>query len=441
MLTFASVPAAAQGGSEPAWSQFQGGAAHTGAADGPPPPYRKVWELPLDASREDVALGPVVSGDTAVVVTDGSVVALDVATGAERWSVERDGEPGTPAIVDVEDTPAVVYPDGDDAEAAVLVAVALEDGSPLWEAPLEAQPVGGVTVDDRRVFVVDEDATVYAVEADDGGVAWTRRISGTVVAPPAAPGGGLFVVAGASEDGSSARIVGLDAATGDPLWPAVVPDVASAFGSAPSVDADSVIVALQDGVVYALSVLDGSTSWSVRIAAFVSPLAAPAAPDGAIFVADRTGGLHRVGPGGRDWVFAFNERVLRQSPIVVDAAAVVGFDDGGVGVVDVDTGHMTFRTAATGVAVTGMAVAGDVLLVAHGATGVPRVVGLATDPAGSLVDVMSPTDLDTAELASSFAIAFVVVGLVVIVAGWLARSRHQIRDPSRDSIDETPEPA
>jgi outer membrane protein assembly factor BamB len=433
VVTFAFAPAAAQGPAQAAWPQFQGTPAHTGVAQGPPPPYRKAWELALDAGRGDVALGPVVSGDTGVVVTPVSVVAFEVATGTQRWSIERDGDPSMPAIVDVGGTPAVVYPDGDDAEAASLAAVALEDGSPMWEASLEAEPTSGVTVDDDgRVFVVDADARVYAVETADGAVSWTQQLSGAVVTPPAVAGGGVFVVAVASDDVRSLRIAGLDAETGDALWPAVEPDAASPYGSAASVDADDLIVALQDGVVHALSIRDGSTSWSARISAFVSPVSAPAVDDGAVFAADRSGGLHRVGPAGRDWVFAFNEGILQQSPVVLGEVVVVGFQDGGVGAVDVDSGHMTFRTDATGVPVTGMGPVGDILLVAHGGSGVPRVVGLATDPAGELVDEASPTDADAAEIVSSFAIAFAVVALLTLTAGRFARSRYQIRDPSRE---------
>lgn len=436
-------PAAAQETDAPPWSQLQGGATHTGAADGPAPPYRTVWEAPVDTGRGDVLLGPVVADGTVVVVSPDSVVAIDAATGAERWSVGRDGTPAFPAIADAGEAPVVVYTDGDDAETAAVVAVSLEDGSPVWEWSLDAEPSSGVTVDGGRAFVVDDDGTVYALQVADGSEAWRRRISGTVVAPPAASGGGVFVVAGNSETAASARIVGLDAATGEPLWPAVVPDVTAAFGSVAAIAEGDIVVALQDGVVYGLSEDDGSTSWSVRVSALVSPFSSPAVADGSVFVADRSGGVHRVSASGREWLFAFNEGILRQSPLVLGEAVVVGFEDGGVGAVDIETGRMVFRTPATGVPVTGMAIAGDTLVVAHGGSETPRVVGLATDPAGSLVDEASPTDPVAVDLASSFGIALVLVAGIAAAVGRLIRSRYEIRDPSGDTLpaeDTTEEP-
>jgi outer membrane protein assembly factor BamB len=423
-----SASALAQDASD--WSQFQGTSEHTGAADGPEPPYRQVWESTVDADQGDALAGPVVSGDTVVVVAPQSVVALDAANGTERWTVEREGAALVPAIADVGGSAAVVYADGDDAETAALVAVALEDGSPVWERPLEAEATSGVTTLEGRAFVVDDDGTMYAVDLDEGAVAWTHRISGVVLGPPAGSDGRVFVVAGSSEAGGSARIVALDAETGEAPWPAAVPDVAAAFGSIAAVSDDELVVALQDGVVYALSTNEGSASWSVRVSALVSPISSPAVADGAVFVADRTGGLHRMQASGREWLFAFNEGVVRQSPIVVGDVVILGFEDGGIGAVRASTGRMIFRTPSTGVPVMGIAVAGDTIAVAYGDSGPPHVVGLANDPGGTLVDVASPTDVVASELVGSFAIALVVVAGAVIGGGRLLGRRYEVRLPA-----------
>lgn len=430
----AAAPAAAQQVDAFDWPQLQGTPEHTGVADGPAPPYRTVWESPIDAEPGDVLLGPVVADGTAVVVSPTSVVALDLETGDPRWTAERDGPPSSPALADLDGTVAVVYGDGDDADTAAIVAVALDDGSPIWRAPLGAEPVSGVTIDDGRVFVADDDGTVYGIDVDDGSVAWTYRASGTVFSPPAASNGGVFVVAGSSEEVAAARVLGLEATTGERLWPPAVPDVAASFGSAPTVADDVVVAAFQDGVVYAVSAEDGSPSWSVRVGALVSPVSSPAAVDGVVFVLDRTGGLHRVDASGRDWLFAFNESALRQSPLVLGDAVVVGFEDGGIGAVDVHTGRMVFRTDPTDVPVTGIAVANDAMVVAQGGSGVPRVVAFENDPAGRLVDVASPTDVVPADLAASFGIALAVVAGVALVGGRLIRSRYELRDPSRDAL-------
>ena len=95
-LVLLSTAAVAQ--ETPTWSQFQGGPGHPGVlADGPEPPYRVRWTLP--APTGDALSGVVVAGDLAVSVGNEAVYGIDIASGTIEWRVARDGGPlSIPAI-------------------------------------------------------------------------------------------------------------------------------------------------------------------------------------------------------------------------------------------------------------------------------------------------------------------------------------------------------
>jgi outer membrane protein assembly factor BamB len=388
-----------------------------------------------DAGRRPSA--PVVAGDTVVVATPTALLALQASDGAERWSDERDGAPVAPAIAAVGKTEAVVYTDGRGPDTSVVRAVDLRDGSPLWDAPpsLDDESRTGVTVDETQAYVGDESGNVSAISLVDGTVTWTAHTTGNLGGPVAAGDGIVVAVVAASDDARSASIVAFDAATGEERW-SVSPDATATFGSLASITGGAVVVALPDGSVVGLSGDDGSEVWRERIPGLVSPFVAPAIAGESVVVADSNGTVHLVTPGGdRAWVFAFNEPVLRASPVVVSGAALVGFEDGSIGAVALDTGHMVFRSADAAAPVTGLALTPDAVLVTRGGSGRPQVSALVTDRQASLVDEPSPTEPVAADLAIGFALAL-GVGVAIHVPGRLLARRTPIEDPSVVGADD-----
>ena len=419
------------------WPQFQGDAAHTGTLpDGPEPPYRSSWIYRPGASADQLLATPVASGSVFVVEGPDGLYAVDVRTGEELWTVERDGPPAIPAIATVAGTEAVVYTDGRAAEDARVVAVSLADGTPLWDEqpPLEAESRSGVTVHDGRALVADEDGTLYSVDLDAGTVAWKVKLDEAPSGPVAADGDSVFVVVGSPSSDGAAEVVSLSATTGEENW-STAPNRAASFGSLASVTDRTIVLALPNGLVYGLSTLDGSQEWSVRFNALVSPFSAPAVDEGSAYLADTTGGLRRVVPGsGVEWLFHFNESVIRSSPLVVGGSVLLGLGDGSIGAVSVETGHMTWRGGSAGAPVTGLGVIGETILVARSGSGTPEVVGLVRDPAGSLVDELSPTTPVPSDIVLWFGGAFAVVGgLLLLAFRGLAPRRFRARDPSHDA--------
>ncbi|MGZ4109309.1 MAG: outer membrane protein assembly factor BamB family protein [Actinomycetota bacterium] len=427
-----ALPFAASAQTASDWTQFQGDAAHTGArADGPAPPYRQAWSIRSDAAVGQHFSSPVVSGTTVFVTGPDALYAFDTSTGTQLWRDARDAPPVSVAVASVGKTQAVVYTTGRDADTSKVVAVDAATGKEVWAAPVALEDVSrtGVTVDGDRAFVGDESGNVYAIDLADGTIAWTGKTSGKLAGPVAVGGGVVVAVAAATDRSSSTTIVGFDESTGDESW-SVVPDAAASFASLATISDGNAVVAFPEGTVQGLSLEDGSASWSARIPALVSPFVAPAAADGSVFVADSNGGVHRVTPGGGDgWLYEFNVAILRASPVVVGNAVVLGLEDGSLGALDQDTGHLIFHTASSSAPVVGLAVTPDTLVVVRSGAGRPTITGYATDPNGRLLDEQSPTVPVPGDLALGFVLAL-AVGAVIFVPARLLGARRRIEDPS-----------
>jgi outer membrane protein assembly factor BamB len=367
-----------------------------------------------------------------------ALYAADLASGEPLWSVPRDGPPVSPAVARVGGELAVIYTDGRTAEISRLLAVKVSTGASLWAEPpvLDAESRSGVTISDGLAFVVDEEGAVYAVSLSDGTLEWKAKLDDTAVGPVAVAGGTVDIVT-RSETASVTEVVALDSATGEQRWK-VTPDQTAKFASLPSVSNGSIVVAYPGGEVLGLSADDGSVLWRVRISALVAPFVAPAIAGDAVFVGDSSGGLRRISPtSGQDWLFEFNESVLRCSPVVVGNTALLGLGDGSLGAVDATRGRMVWRGAESSAPLAGIAVAGDTIVGVRGGIGRPEVVAFVHDADGSLVEVASPTVPVVRDLAVGYLLAFVAVGGVLLfVFKVLTRRLSSLGPPADDASDE-----
>lgn len=169
---------------------------------------------------------PVVSDGTVFVGgDDGAVYALDAATGAVRWSSATfavGGSAGGASLVpglgptsSVTVAGGVVYAAGRDG---VLHALDVATGAVRWTAPIGAVNAFGSAplVVDGTVYVQSDDA-LHAFDAVTGARRWTGDLVGGGLfsfVPPVPNGGSLFVV------GGDALLHEVDARTGATLWTA-----------------------------------------------------------------------------------------------------------------------------------------------------------------------------------------------------------------------------
>lgn len=428
----------------PAWSQYQGGPAHSGSLkDGPQPPFRIRWTLPAPAGE---ALSPaVIDAERAYALGSEAVYAIDLATGEATELAPRDGGPlSPPAIAQVGSTPALLFLEGPPAAAepspaaspegspspgtdeeeprtSTLVAVSLADGSELWRAPLGAVSRSGVAVEGDTAYVGDGDGNVVAVSLADGAERWAAEVPGRVDQPVAVADGIVYAV---GRDGRAPRlvIVALDATTGEEAWRSA-PEITSAVGSGPAAGEGFVLVGSADRLLRSIGAGDGAERWAALTLSFFSPATVPALADGAVYAVDLGGGLYRfdAADGERAWSHQLNETVVRGAPVVSGPTVLLGLNDGRLVAVDAGTGHLVWGSEPTPGLIGTIALGPDVVVAVKGGQDA-GLVAFEPDPDGTLVDVPPPTELDVGVTLGRYALAAALVAVGALVPGiWLRR--------------------
>lgn len=180
------------------------------------------------------------------------LVALDAASGAERWRFDGGRVAGYAAD-------RVAYAAVTEAEgggAVTVVALDLATGSERWRAATEL--TGGLAADVRAAggaVYVEPEGALLALDAVDGTERW--RVAGEGI------GGGWTVAGDAVYLGLAGVVVALDAAGGAERWRGGV----ASDGRAPAVDEGSVYAASDGGVVAALDAATGAERWRVALGA------------------------------------------------------------------------------------------------------------------------------------------------------------------------------
>ncbi|PIW26205.1 MAG: pyrrolo-quinoline quinone [Rhodospirillales bacterium CG15_BIG_FIL_POST_REV_8_21_14_020_66_15] len=150
-----------------------------------------------------------------------------------------------------------------------LYAVDLKSGQVLWHTDLtpksesdDGLPSGGVAVDSGRVYVATGFGHVVAVDAATGKEVWRTALTGPMHAAPTVRGGRVFVVT------LDNRTFALDANTGQQLWDhSGITESASLLGGAsPAVDQGVVVVPYSSGELVALRAENGRLLWSDSLA-------------------------------------------------------------------------------------------------------------------------------------------------------------------------------
>jgi len=441
-----------------AWPGLQGGPTHLGArADELEPPLTTAWTATVGGN---VQMGAPVIADRKVFVTvtdlargdTGGVVALDLDTGAERW---RWTSPipvrNAPAVAD--HTVVVSRTDG------TVVALDEDTGAPRWSTPLGAgvDPLlsalwASPTIADGAVFVgIQRDFA--ALDLATGAPIWEldpvpdAMWQGTYAS--AAVGGGVVV------DTFNRALGGVgawDQATGDELWRLGGPPTI-AIEASPVIVGDTVYLADGRTEVTAVDLATGTIRWSEALdgSGFdwgYAITGTPAYADGRLFVpllyhdlvaldaatgvqlwrhAARPAPIHLTHYRGRTDGFL-------GSPLVTGGLVWIAGADGTLEALDAATGRPVW-TYDLGVPVTsGLAVAGDFLVVASFDGTVraltapgelpPNVAGSIPDGAPTAVDDRSASD-GCCQSGSRPTPAG--AALVVLVAAALGRGRRRPR--------------
>ncbi|WP_286237053.1 outer membrane protein assembly factor BamB [Neptuniibacter halophilus] len=147
-------------------------------------------------------------------------------------------------------------------QEGTVVAVDRTTGSKLWQVELEVPVVGGVGSGFGKVAVASEEGMLYVLSAEDGSELWRANVSSEVTAPA------QFNTELAVFQLINGKVVAFEASTGNRRWTfdAQVPRLTLRGTSAPIVASDVTFAAFASGKLVAIDNVKGTTIWENRVA-------------------------------------------------------------------------------------------------------------------------------------------------------------------------------
>jgi len=244
---------------------------------------------------------PTIDGDMVYVVgRDATAWAINAKNGKVEWQVA-----GTPSVTGMVGSSApavnattVLFPFGSGDVIAALKA----GGVPVWSASIAGKRLGrgysGVTdiagdpvIDGSVTYVGNQSGRVSALDTATGAVLWSAKDAAYGAVLPV--GGSVFLVS------DEAKLVRLDASTGQPIWsvdmPYFVPtrerkraEITAHYG--PVLAGGRLIVASGDGAIRMFNPTDGALVGQVALPGGAA--SAPALAGGMMYVVSGNGQLH-----------------------------------------------------------------------------------------------------------------------------------------------------
>ena len=244
------------------------------------------WVYPREGNLEPIVGGQVVAhGKVYFGCSDGKVYALDAVTGDKQWEFETGDK--------IWSTPAT---DGDSVFIGSfdnkLYALSAVDGSQEWEFPTEGAIASTPLVYNNTVYIGSFDRHLYAVDATNGKQVWQLPVEDEADNKPenwfwTKPVVYNNAIYAGNLDG---KVYILNAETGDEIVDAI--DLGSPVASWPVLVGNSVIVASEAGVIYALDTGDNQIKQLANLEGTVyAPLSAS---DGTVYVHTSEGEFHAL---------------------------------------------------------------------------------------------------------------------------------------------------
>lgn len=214
---------------------------------------REVWRTRLEATSRS---GVTVDGATAFVADDdGNVYAVNLATGALRWTAKAIGEVRAPPAVS--DGNVYVSARDPDSLRAQLLALDEGTGSKAWEfsPQVRVTTVSAPSAGDGSVVVGFADRMVRSFVADGGEELW-GALTISLFLPSTAPANHAGAVFIADVSGGLYR---LNPETGHRDWDHQNNDLV--VQSSPVVSGQAVLLGLDDGRLVAIDAASGDLVW------------------------------------------------------------------------------------------------------------------------------------------------------------------------------------
>lgn len=237
----------------------------------------------------------------------GFLVALDIASGEERWRFEAGVIESSPLVVG-----GVVYIGSWDRR---VYAIDARSGVKLWEFETGDRVKGGASFRDGTVFIGSYDGRVYALDAASGALVWSAAGQlglagrGRVYSTPALAYGRVFV---ANLDG---KVYAYGATSGELIWSH---STGGFVYSSPAVWEEMVFVGSFDKHFYALDAVTGDMRW--RFDAKGPIIGSPTVMDGLVYFSTTKAKTFALDARSGEvvWVFPAGE----YSPLITDGQRV-----------------------------------------------------------------------------------------------------------------------
>jgi outer membrane protein assembly factor BamB len=175
----------------------------------------------------------VIDGSVAIAVGQDAVYGIDLASGHQAWTLDRNGGPiSIPAVGEARGEKMLVFLDEAPENKMSIVGVDLATMRERWRTPLQGLAVAGVTVEGTTAYTGDVEGTVYAVDLETGNLRWSAEAGSRIDGPPAVSGGRVFVAVRDATD-RAVTVVALNASSGEKVW-SFAPPVGSATATIPT---------------------------------------------------------------------------------------------------------------------------------------------------------------------------------------------------------------
>jgi outer membrane assembly lipoprotein YfgL len=319
---------------------------------------RQAWSAQV--GKVDFPLAVAVNGTTATLAaSDGSVSALDTASGRELWRTSA-GAPLAAGVGSDGTTAAVVTRNND--------LVAFSNGKEAWRQKLTVLSYTAPLVAGARVFVLGADRSVAAFDGATGRRLWTQARPGEPLV--LRQSGVMLAVADTLVVGQGGRLTGLNPLNGSVRWEAPVAIARGINDVERLVDlvgrvsrvGDSVCARAFQAAVGCVDAARGNVLWTQKANGSDG-----VGGDGAsVFGAEADGKVvaWKRDSGQRAWT---NEKLMHRglgAPLALGRSVVVGDEFGFVHMLSREDGSLLNRLATDGSAIAAApVVAGNTLVV------------------------------------------------------------------------------
>jgi outer membrane protein assembly factor BamB len=254
------------------------------------------------------------TGHTGLDPYETSIGTGNVSKLSEKWAYPTGGAVvSSPAVAN-----GVVYVGSNDGS---LYALNAATGKLLWSYATGGAVTSGPAVANNRVFVYSTGGVFYALNATTGALLWKRSIGANSDSSPVTSGNNVYV--GTYYDGS---LDAFNQATGAMLWnyptrgPLDSPAVANGI----------VYVGSQDGNMYAVNASTGAKAWTTPTGPIVG--ASPALTGGQVYIGTNDGNFYELNAANGSVTHSVKPdgSPIRTSPAIGGGLVYIGTDYGRV---------------------------------------------------------------------------------------------------------------